>query len=76
MLISTTKGIEPGNFKLMSQVLHEESSSSGIGVLRINLLKKLPPNTLQGQSLPAIMNKFAKLLKMSLGLILLGIYQR
>tara|TARA_B100000131_G_scaffold283635_1_gene291683 strand:+ start:205 stop:1236 length:1032 start_codon:yes stop_codon:yes gene_type:complete len=42
MLISTTKGIEPGNFKLMSQVLHEESPSSGIGVLSgPNLAKEI-----------------------------------
>ena len=42
MLISTTKGIEPGSFKLMSQVLDEESPNSRIGVLSgPNLAKEI-----------------------------------
>jgi len=42
MLISTTKGIEPSSFKLMSQVLDEESPNSKIGVLSgPNLAKEI-----------------------------------
>ena len=42
MLISTTKGIEPSSFKLMRQVLDEESPNSKIGVLSgPNLAKEI-----------------------------------
>ena len=42
MLISTTKGIESNSFKLMSQVLDEESPNSKIGVLSgPNLAKEI-----------------------------------
>ena len=42
MLISTTKVIEPSSFKLMSQVLDEESPNSKIGVLSgPNLAKEI-----------------------------------
>ena len=42
MLISTTKGIEPSSFKLMSQVMDEESPKSKIGVLSgPNLAKEI-----------------------------------
>ena len=42
MLISTTKGIEPDSFKLMSQILSEESPGSKIGVLSgPNLAKEI-----------------------------------
>ena len=42
MLISTTKGIEPSSFKLMSQILDEESPNSKIGVLSgPNLAKEI-----------------------------------
>lgn len=42
MLISTTKGIEAGSFKLMSQIMAEESSSAKIGVLSgPNLAKEI-----------------------------------
>ena len=42
MLISTTKGIEPSSFKLMSHVLDEESPNSKIGVLSgPNLAKEI-----------------------------------
>jgi glycerol-3-phosphate dehydrogenase (NAD(P)+) len=42
MLISTTKGIEPGQFKLMSQVLTEEIPAARIGVLSgPNLAKEI-----------------------------------
>ena len=42
MLISTTKGIEPSSFKLMSQVMDEELPKSKIGVLSgPNLAKEI-----------------------------------
>jgi len=42
LLVSTTKGIEPGTFKLMSQILREEIPSAAIGVLSgPNLAKEI-----------------------------------
>ncbi|MEH6651297.1 MAG: NAD(P)H-dependent glycerol-3-phosphate dehydrogenase [Motiliproteus sp.] len=42
MLISTTKGIEPGSFRLMSQVLREEAPQCQVGVISgPNLAKEI-----------------------------------
>lgn len=42
MLISTTKGIEPGSFRLMSQILTEEAPQCRVGVLSgPNLAKEI-----------------------------------
>lgn len=42
ILVSTTKGIEPGTFKLMSQILREEIPAAAIGVLSgPNLAKEI-----------------------------------
>ncbi len=49
LLISTTKGIEAGSFKLMSQILAEECPNSRIGVLSgPNLAKEIANNHLTG----------------------------
>lgn len=49
ILISTTKGIEAGSFKLMSQILQEESPTARIGVLSgPNLAKEIAANHLTG----------------------------
>lgn len=49
LLISTTKGIEAGSFKLMSQILAEECPDSKIGVLSgPNLAKEIANNHLTG----------------------------
>ncbi|MCG8413259.1 MAG: NAD(P)H-dependent glycerol-3-phosphate dehydrogenase [Pseudomonadales bacterium] len=49
MLVSTTKGIEAGSFKLMSQILSEESPDSQVGVLSgPNLAKEIAAGHLTG----------------------------
>ncbi len=49
MLVSTTKGIEPGAFKLMSQILGEELPEARIGVLSgPNLAKEIASKHLTG----------------------------
>ena len=49
MLISTTKGIEAGTFKLMSQILSEEALNAKVGVLSgPNLAKEIASNHLTG----------------------------
>ncbi len=49
MLISTTKGIEPGSFLLMSQILSQESPHSRVGVLSgPNLAKEIAQKHLTG----------------------------
>ncbi|WP_019529218.1 NAD(P)H-dependent glycerol-3-phosphate dehydrogenase [Dasania marina] len=49
ILISTTKGIEPANFKLMSQVLGEEIPQARIGVLSgPNLAKEIAAGQITG----------------------------
>ena len=49
MLVSTTKGIEPGVFKLMSQILGEELPQARIGVLSgPNLAKEIASKHLTG----------------------------
>ncbi|MCR8922929.1 NAD(P)H-dependent glycerol-3-phosphate dehydrogenase [Dasania sp. GY-MA-18] len=49
ILISTTKGIEPENFKLMSQVLAEEIPQARIGVLSgPNLAKEIAAGQITG----------------------------
>ncbi|WP_339669811.1 NAD(P)H-dependent glycerol-3-phosphate dehydrogenase [Dasania marina] len=49
ILISTTKGIEPANFKLMSQVLAEEIPQARIGVLSgPNLAKEIAAGQITG----------------------------
>ncbi|NKB31860.1 MAG: NAD(P)H-dependent glycerol-3-phosphate dehydrogenase [Pseudomonadales bacterium] len=49
MLISTTKGIEPDTFRLMSQILLEEAPSAKVGVLSgPNLAKEIASNHLTG----------------------------
>lgn len=49
ILISTTKGIEAGTFKLMSEVLREESPQARIGVLSgPNLAKEIAAHDLAG----------------------------
>lgn len=49
ILVSTTKGIEPGQFKLMSQVLAEEVPQARLGVLSgPNLAKEIAANQITG----------------------------
>ena len=49
LLISTTKGIEPGQFKLMSQVLAEEVPLARVGVLSgPNLAKEIASGQIAG----------------------------
>lgn len=49
ILVSTTKGIEAGTFKLMSQILNEESPSARVGVLSgPNLAKEIASQHLTG----------------------------
>jgi len=49
MLISTTKGIEAGSFKLMSQILRDELPDARIGVLSgPNLAKEIAQGSLTG----------------------------
>ena len=49
MLVSTTKGIEAGSFKLMSQILAEEAPDAGIGVLSgPNLAREIAAGHLTG----------------------------
>lgn len=49
MLVSTTKGIEPGTFKLMSQILGQEAPDARIGVLSgPNLAKEIAAKNLTG----------------------------
>lgn len=49
VLISTTKGIEPGRFLLMSQILREEAPKARIGVLSgPNLAKEIAAKHLTG----------------------------
>lgn len=49
MLISTTKGIEAGSFKLMSQILSEQAPDAKVGVLSgPNLAKEIAENNLTG----------------------------
>lgn len=49
MLISTTKGIEAGTFKLMSQILLEQAPNAKVGVLSgPNLAKEIANNHLTG----------------------------
>ena len=49
MLVSTTKGIEPGAFKLMSQILGEELPEARVGVLSgPNLAKEIASKHLTG----------------------------
>ena len=49
ILVSTTKGIEPGSFKLMSQILSEECPSAAVGVLSgPNLAKEIAAGHLTG----------------------------
>lgn len=49
ILVSTTKGIEPGQFKLMSQVLAEEVPQARLGVLSgPNLAKEIATNQITG----------------------------
>ena len=48
-LVSTTKGIEAGSFRLMSQILKEEAPGSKLGVLSgPNLAKEIASNHLTG----------------------------
>jgi glycerol-3-phosphate dehydrogenase (NAD(P)+) len=68
MLISTTKGIEAGTFRLMSQVLSEESPNSKIGVLSgPNLAKEIAAGHLTGTVIASsheeVRNKVKGLLK-------------
>jgi glycerol-3-phosphate dehydrogenase (NAD(P)+) len=49
MLISTTKGIEAGSYKLMSQILREEMPAAKIGVMSgPNLAKEIAAKNLTG----------------------------
>lgn len=49
ILVSTTKGIEAGSFKLMSQILSEESPDSQVGVMSgPNLAKEIAAGHLTG----------------------------
>ncbi len=49
ILVSTTKGIEPGSFKLMSQVLGQEAPEARIGVMSgPNLAKEIAAKNLTG----------------------------
>ncbi|MEQ8409185.1 MAG: NAD(P)H-dependent glycerol-3-phosphate dehydrogenase [Gammaproteobacteria bacterium] len=49
MLVSTTKGIEPGTFLLMSQILQQESPKAKVGVLSgPNLAKEIALKHLTG----------------------------
>ena len=49
ILVSTTKGIEPGSFKLMSQILIEEAPQARVGVLSgPNLAKEIADKHLTG----------------------------
>ena len=49
ILVSTTKGIEPGTFKLMSQVLRQEAPDARIGVMSgPNLAKEIAAKNLTG----------------------------
>ncbi|MEY3667089.1 MAG: hypothetical protein RL572_629 [Pseudomonadota bacterium] len=49
ILVSTTKGIEAGSFKLMSQILAEESPAARIGVMSgPNLAKEIAARNLTG----------------------------
>jgi len=49
VLVSTTKGIESGSFKLMSQILHEEAPLAKVGVLSgPNLAKEIAAKHLTG----------------------------
>ena len=49
ILVSTTKGIEAGSFKLMSQILSEECASAAVGVLSgPNLAKEIAAGHLTG----------------------------
>lgn len=49
ILVSTTKGIEAGSFKLMSEILREESPTSRIGVMSgPNLAKEIAARNLTG----------------------------
>lgn len=49
ILVSTTKGIEAGSFKLMSQILSEEAPGARVGVLSgPNLAKEIASNMLTG----------------------------
>jgi len=49
MLVSTTKGIESGSFKLMSQILEDELPGARVGVLSgPNLAKEIAAGSLSG----------------------------